>query len=98
MERGKGRTREFTEGVAADLRLIKVNKPFKSIIKLAFKGRNPRVHKLSHQQRPKGGDGDEREALNSVQPPPSEHRNRPTYFQIKVRAPGSPGRSRCDFK
>ena len=32
--------------VAADLRLIKVNKPFMSIIKLAFKGRNPEAYKL----------------------------------------------------
>jgi len=91
MEKTEGKGGEGSRGeIAADLRLIKVNKPFKSIIKLAFKGRNPRVHKLPRRQRPQGesrAKGESR-ALNGAQPPPSGRHNRSTYFQIKARAPG----------
>lgn len=84
---GKGGESSRRE-IAVDLRLIKVNKPFKSIIKLAFKGRNPRVHKLPRRQRPQGESRVQGEALNGAQPPPSGRHNRSTYFQIKARAPG----------
>ncbi|CAL1682770.1 unnamed protein product [Lasius platythorax] len=88
MEEAGGKEGVLAKGIAADLRLIKVNKPFKSIIKLAFKGRNPRVHKLPRRQRPQGESRAKGEALNGAQPPPSGRHNRSTYFQIKARAPG----------
>lgn len=83
----------FAEVVAADLRLIKVNKPFSLLLSWRLKAE---IHgcinyPAGEDRGAKEGEAlvGEREALNGAQPPPSERRNRSTYFQIKARVIGS---------
>jgi len=95
-EGGRKEGRGCAEGVTADLRLIKVNKPFSLLLSWHLK---TEIHGCINYftERERRG-GWKREALNGAQPPPSGRHNRPTYFQIKGSDPGSPGCSRCDFK
>lgn len=99
--RGENKDRErgrvCAEGVAADLRLIKVNKPFSLLLSWRLKTEiHGCINYLAEDRgKRRGWKG---EALNGAQPPPSGRRNRLTYFQIKGPYLGSTGRSRCDFK